>query len=118
MFQQVRIDVNYATLVMNALCLDGLAAAILPDYNVLDAAKPLLQTFRRWKFLAGSVGRAFFPLAQFRKHREDRRVRPPACFPRCQPTLPAHPKPAQSALSCPHSAVCLLRCATCRLCGS
>mmetsp|Transcript_48893 Transcript_48893/g.110964 ORF Transcript_48893/g.110964 Transcript_48893/m.110964 type:complete len:584 (-) Transcript_48893:241-1992(-) len=43
----VRIDVNYATLVMNALCLDGLANALLPDYNIMDAAAPLLRAYAK-----------------------------------------------------------------------
>ena len=43
----VTIETNYATLVMNALCLDGMAANLLPNYNVMDAAKPLLRFHRR-----------------------------------------------------------------------
>lgn len=38
----VRVDVNYATLLINLLCLEGLASALLPSYNILDRAKPLL----------------------------------------------------------------------------
>lgn len=38
----VRVDVNYATLLINMLCLEGLASALLPSYNILDRAKPLL----------------------------------------------------------------------------
>ena len=38
----VRVDVNYATLLINLLCLEGMAAALLPSYNILDRAKPLL----------------------------------------------------------------------------
>ena len=34
------------TLVMNVLCLEGMAGALLPDYNVLDAARPLLTSKR------------------------------------------------------------------------
>ena len=72
---QVRVDVNYATLVMNALCLDGLAASILPEYNVLDAAKPLLRAFARWQRVAKGVGwRMFMPLARRVKARTDRRI--------------------------------------------
>ena len=44
---RVALDANYMTLVMNVLCLEGMAGALLPDYNVLDAARPLLATHRR-----------------------------------------------------------------------
>ncbi len=44
---RVALDANYMTLVMNVLCLEGMAAALLPDYNVLDAARPLLSAHRR-----------------------------------------------------------------------
>eukprot|EP00557_Chaetoceros_sp_GSL56_P012303 CAMPEP_0176478290 /NCGR_PEP_ID=MMETSP0200_2-20121128/1107_1 /TAXON_ID=947934 /ORGANISM="Chaetoceros sp., Strain GSL56" /LENGTH=700 /DNA_ID=CAMNT_0017874217 /DNA_START=262 /DNA_END=2364 /DNA_ORIENTATION=- len=42
----VRIDANYATLVVNALCIEGMAKRVCPSYNVLDAAKPLLSAYR------------------------------------------------------------------------
>ncbi len=32
----MRIDVNYATLVLNVLCLEGLAGALQPGYELLD----------------------------------------------------------------------------------
>lgn len=38
----VRVDVNYATLLINLLCLEGIAGALLPSYNILDRAAPLL----------------------------------------------------------------------------
>jgi len=47
---RVRIDANYATLVINVLCLEALGRRICPSYNVLDAAKPLLQTYRRFVY--------------------------------------------------------------------
>jgi len=47
---KVRIDANYATLIINALCLDGLAKDLYPSYSVLDGAKPLLVIHR---FLCG-----------------------------------------------------------------
>ena len=47
------------TLVMNVLCLEGMAGALLPKYNVLDAARPLLTT-HRW--LPRPVFRAALPL--------------------------------------------------------
>ena len=37
------IETNYATLVMNILCLESMAKSLLPSYNVIDAARPLLQ---------------------------------------------------------------------------
>jgi aarF domain-containing kinase len=43
---RVRIDANYATLVINALCIESLAKRVCPSYNVLDAAKPLLSSYR------------------------------------------------------------------------
>lgn len=75
----VRIDVNYATLVMNALCLDGLAKALLPSYNVLDHAAPLLRAHHRWgrgALATSSVGQQLLkgvalPWAMARKGRQD-----------------------------------------------
>lgn len=43
----VRIDANFATLVINVLCIESLARRVCPNYNVLDAARPLLQGYRR-----------------------------------------------------------------------
>ena len=42
----VQLGANYATLVVNALCLDGLAKRVCPTYNLLDASKPLLRAYR------------------------------------------------------------------------
>lgn len=42
----VRIDANYATLVVNCLCIEGLARRVCPSYNVLDSARPLLQSYQ------------------------------------------------------------------------
>ena len=42
----VRIGAQYATLVINALCLDGMAGDLLPGYSVLDGARPLLSAHR------------------------------------------------------------------------
>lgn len=44
---RVRIDANFATLVINALCIESLARRVCPSYNVLDAAKPLLRGYRQ-----------------------------------------------------------------------
>lgn len=43
---KISIGANYATLVLNALCLDGLGKQILPSYNILDGGKPLLEFYR------------------------------------------------------------------------
>ena len=39
---QISIGANYATLVINALCLEGMARALVPSYNVMDGARMLL----------------------------------------------------------------------------
>jgi predicted unusual protein kinase regulating ubiquinone biosynthesis (AarF/ABC1/UbiB family) len=44
---RVRIDANFATLVINCLCIESLARRVCPNYNVLDAGRPLLQGYRR-----------------------------------------------------------------------
>ena len=44
---QLRVDANFATLVVNVLCLESLGRGCLPEYNVLDAARPLLETYRK-----------------------------------------------------------------------
>lgn len=50
---KITIDANYATLVMNCLCLDGMAQSLLPTYNILDGAKPLLRFNRLCKRIPG-----------------------------------------------------------------
>ena len=52
---KVRIDANYATLVINALCVESLATRVCPTYNLLDASKPLLQGYRRFCFESDGV---------------------------------------------------------------
>jgi aarF domain-containing kinase len=47
---RVRIDANFATLVINLLCVESLGRRVCPSYNILDAAKPLLQTYRNMCF--------------------------------------------------------------------
>lgn len=42
---KVRIDANYATLVVNILCIQSLAMKVCPEYNNLDMAKPLLKNY-------------------------------------------------------------------------
>jgi aarF domain-containing kinase len=72
---RISIDANYATLVMNALCLDGLAKELIPSYRVLDAAKPLLRAHRLSKRLP--LGRTIFriviPAAKAIKNHLDKR---------------------------------------------
>jgi aarF domain-containing kinase len=62
----ITIEANYATLVMNVLCLDSMARALLPTYNILDGGKPLLRYNRSTKHLPGSsvVTKAAIPAAQ------------------------------------------------------
>ena len=73
---QITIEANYATLVMNALCLDGLASQLVPGYRVLDAAKPLLQYHRVTHRLMGRkwgalVFRKTLPLVRLLKNKQD-----------------------------------------------
>jgi len=42
---RVCIDANYATLVVNALNLEGMARRICPDYNIIDMSRPLLGSY-------------------------------------------------------------------------
>ena len=51
----VRIDANFATLVINVLCVEGLARRVCPSYNVLDASRPLLETYRKLCFQKDGV---------------------------------------------------------------
>jgi len=44
----IRINANYATLVVNVLCIEALARKLLPHYNILDGGKPLLNSYRRF----------------------------------------------------------------------
>jgi aarF domain-containing kinase len=61
---KVTIEANYATLVMNALCLDSLAGSLMPSYNVLDGAKQLLQFHRiARKALGEGLFRKLVPMA-------------------------------------------------------
>jgi predicted unusual protein kinase regulating ubiquinone biosynthesis (AarF/ABC1/UbiB family) len=67
---RVRINPNYMTLIINAMCLDAMARKLQPTYNVLDASKPLLQLHER-------IPRALFslclPFARLAKARIDAR---------------------------------------------
>ena len=69
---KVAIDSNYATLVLNALCLDGLGYQILPSYNVLDGAKPYFEFYRLTKKTVGVwLFRALIPFSRWHKRRAD-----------------------------------------------
>ena len=71
---KITIDANYATLVMNCLCLDSLAASLSPTYNILDGAKPLLRFHRACKRIPGArmFMRAAIPVARWLKRQSDR----------------------------------------------
>lgn len=68
----VRIDANYATLVINAMCVESLARRVCPSYNVLDAGRPLLQAYRKMCF--GKDG--YTKIATSRQFRRMKRVMP------------------------------------------
>ena len=53
---RVRIDANYATLVVNVLCIESLARRVCPSYNVLDASKPLLKSYSRLSISSANKG--------------------------------------------------------------
>ena len=76
---QIRIDANYATLVMNALCLDGLATQLIPGFVVLDSSKWLLKMHALFKKTPFNIGLNLFylglPFFRFLKHVDDRRFR-------------------------------------------
>ena len=57
------------TLVMNVLCLESMALVLLPGYNVLDAAKPLLVAHKR---LPRPLFRLLLPAVQSAKRLADR----------------------------------------------
>lgn len=68
---KVTIGANYMTLVVNALCLEGMARELEPEYNVIDAAEPLLATYGR---LPRPAFLALLPLMQVAKSVHDRGV--------------------------------------------
>eukprot|EP01040_Poterioochromonas_malhamensis_P004695 gene4695-5031_t len=71
----ITVEANYATLLMNVLCLDGMAHSILPTYNLLDGAKILLQFHRKMKnlphSLASVVKKVSLPVLLWLKKRTD-----------------------------------------------
>eukprot|EP00519_Triparma_laevis_P001100 CAMPEP_0182514650 /NCGR_PEP_ID=MMETSP1321-20130603/36217_1 /TAXON_ID=91990 /ORGANISM="Bolidomonas sp., Strain RCC1657" /LENGTH=637 /DNA_ID=CAMNT_0024721895 /DNA_START=84 /DNA_END=1994 /DNA_ORIENTATION=+ len=76
---KIRISANYATLVVNVLCIESMAKKLVPTYNVLDAAMPLLAAYRRIcvyhpkSKLRKAVFKAWMPFAKLIKGRNDRR---------------------------------------------
>lgn len=74
------VEANYATLIVNALCLDGLADSLLPQplYNVLDGAKEMLTMANQVRKAlppgaADKVTAWMSPLALNMKHAADQR---------------------------------------------
>jgi len=63
---RVRIDPDYATLVVNALCVDSLAKRVCPTYNVIDAAKPLLRSHYKLCY-SKNGGKALCHRSKFRQ---------------------------------------------------
>lgn len=66
----LRVDVNYATLVINLLCIEGMATDLDPSYNLLDRARPLL-----WPHSQRAIRPIYkhvFPLLLSAKRRGDR----------------------------------------------
>ena len=68
---RISIGANYATLVVNALCIEALAKKVCPEYNVLDGSKHILRAYYRLCNEGERLGRALFnisvPLQYFRK---------------------------------------------------
>ncbi|CAM9525132.1 unnamed protein product [Ectocarpus fasciculatus] len=70
----VRVDVEYATLILNILCLDGMSKVLLPTYNILDGAQSLLEAHRVGRRFVGGLGvKTILPLARALKWRQDRK---------------------------------------------
>ncbi|CAN0181351.1 unnamed protein product [Ectocarpus sp. 6 AP-2014] len=70
----VRVDVEYATLILNILCLDGMSKVLLPTYNILDGAQSLLEAQKVGRRLVGGFGvKTILPLARALKWRQDRK---------------------------------------------
>ncbi|GMI21178.1 hypothetical protein TrCOL_g1894 [Triparma columacea] len=76
---QIRISANYATLVVNVLCIESMAKKLVPDYNVLDAGKPLLSSYRKllcYKPKSRTrrlIFKLWMPVAHMIKARNDKR---------------------------------------------
>ena len=68
---QISVGANYVTLVVNAMCLEGMARQLVPEYNVMDGARPLLVAHA---MLPRSLFDAINPAARFAKRVHDRAV--------------------------------------------
>lgn len=74
---KIQMGANYATLVVNALCMDSLAKRVCPSYNLLDASKPMLRAYQKTGFLSKRtelrrfVMRAATPILYMRKKSKD-----------------------------------------------
>ncbi|CAM9380778.1 unnamed protein product, partial [Sphacelaria rigidula] len=70
----VKVDVEYATLILNILCLDSIGKALLPSYNILDGAQPLLELHKVGSRVVGhTAATLMLPVARAMKARYDRR---------------------------------------------
>ena len=71
---KVSVNSNYATLIMNAMCLDGMAHSLLPAYNLMDGAKMFFRFYRSCvKRGCLPLAKYFVPLARRIKSKADRR---------------------------------------------
>lgn len=72
---QITIEANYATLIMNCLCLDSMAQSLMPSYNILDGGKSLLRANRigRKLHLSTIMNKVGLPLGMAMKRREDKK---------------------------------------------
>jgi len=72
---QITIEANYATLIMNCLCLDSMAQSLMPSYNILDGGKSLLRANRigRKLNLSAFMNKVGLPLGMAMKRSEDKK---------------------------------------------
>jgi predicted unusual protein kinase regulating ubiquinone biosynthesis (AarF/ABC1/UbiB family) len=73
---RISIPANYVTLIVNALCLDSLAKQLVPEYDILGAAREILtlghQTNHWFPSIKNVLYRTLFPLAMWRKVQHDK----------------------------------------------
>lgn len=75
---KIRVNANYATLVVNALCIESMAKKVVPTYNVLDAGRPLLSSYQKIlcykpeSKLRQVTYKAWLPIAYFVKIQRDK----------------------------------------------
>ena len=68
---RIPVGANYVTLVVNAMCLEGMARQLVPEYNVMDAARPLLVAHAK---LPRHVFSLINPAARLAKRIHDRKT--------------------------------------------